>query len=123
MIKGIHSTLIFLGLWGILIAPAIAKVFGDPPAGSGEYTIERVFGILTGAACWLTNIALVLMIGAIVAYGIQFLLSGGNPTKFGAAQESFKYAILGCFVIIGVFVIINSVAANLNASITPLVCH
>ena len=103
-----------------------AAIFGETPSGSAKYdlTIERVIGIITGLSCWLADIALLLMVGAIIIYGLQIMLSRGDASKFQAAKESLKYAIVGAVVILGVYTIIATVAQALGADVNliPLQC-
>ena len=99
-------------------------------AQQGEYqgvdlTIQSVFGIITGLACWFTRFALVLMVVMIVFYGIKFMTSQGNPTKFGEAKTSFVWALVGVLVILGAYTIIATVANFVGGDYTliiPLDC-
>lgn len=87
-------------------------------------TIQSVFGIITGLACWFTRFALVLMVVMIVFYGIKFMMSQGNQTKFDEAKKSFTWALVGVLVILGTYTIIATVANGLgsNYTLTPLDC-
>lgn len=89
-------------------------------------TIQSVFGIITGLACWFTRFALVLMVVMIVFYGIKFMTAQGNPTKFEEAKKSFTWALVGVLVILGTYTIIATVANALGGSsyslVIPLDC-
>lgn len=74
-----------------------------------SFSIQRVYGILVGFACWLTRIALVLIVIMIVFYGILMLASQANPTAYSSAKTSLLYAVVGTLVIIGVYSIIATV--------------
>lgn len=90
-----------------------------------DLTIQSVFGIITGLACWFTRFALVLMVVMIVFYGIKFMTSQGNPTKFGEAKTSFVWALVGVLVILGTYTIIATVANFVGGDYTliiPLNC-
>ena len=79
-------------------------------------TIQSVFGIITGLACWFTRFALVLMVVMIVFYGIKFMTSQGNQTKFDEAKKSFTWALVGILVILGTYTIIATVANGLGGA-------
>ncbi len=96
---------------------------------TGDYqginlTIQGVFGIITGLACWFTRFALILMVVYIVWYGIQFMMAQGNETKFGEAKKSFTWGLVGVLVILGTYTIIATIANGLGANYTllPLNC-
>ena len=76
-------------------------------------TIQSVFGIITGLACWFTRFALILMVVYIVFYGIKFMMAQGNETKFGEAKKSFTWGLVGVLVILGTYTIIATVANGL----------
>ncbi len=87
-------------------------------------TIQSVFGIITGLACWFTRFALILMVVYIVIYGIKFMMAQGNPTKFEEAKKSFMWGLVGVLVILGTYTIIATVANFLGGSysLIPLNC-
>lgn len=89
-----------------------------------DLTIQSVFGIITGLACWFTRFALVLMVVMIVFYGIKFMMSQGNPAKYGEAKTSFLWALVGVLVILGTYTIIATIANALGATmpLIPLDC-
>lgn len=74
-----------------------------------DLTIDEIKNIITGLACWLIDIALVLMVIAVVFYGIKFLLSQGDSGKIIDARKGLIWAIVGVAVILGTYTIIASV--------------
>ncbi|MDP2648258.1 MAG: hypothetical protein Q8P35_03400 [Candidatus Yanofskybacteria bacterium] len=89
-----------------------------------DLTIERVIGIIMGLTCWFARIAIAILIGALVFYGIQIIWSRGSQTNYQAAKKSFAAAIIGAFIILGVYTIVATVAGALGveASFIPLSC-
>jgi hypothetical protein len=91
-----------------------------------DLTIDGIFNIITGLACWLARIAGPLMVIAVVLYGLQMMWAQGDPSKFNEAKKSFFYALLGMLVIFGVYTIIatvaNAVGNNSYHSLLPLSC-
>lgn len=105
-------------------------MFGIPANAQQEYqgvdlTIQSIFGIITGLACWFTRFALVLMVVMIVLYGIKFMTAQGNPAKLDEAKKSLTWAIVGVLVIMGTYTIIATVANAVGGDYTliaPLNC-
>lgn len=96
-----------------------------PTASPGvALTFDRVIDILLGLTCYAAQLAGLLLIGALAFYGIQIILSRGNPDSFGAAKKSLGWAIVGGIVILGTYTIIATVATAVGASvpILPLNC-
>ena len=90
-----------------------------------DLTIQSVFGIITGLACWFTRFALILIVVYIVIYGIKFMMAQGNETKFGEAKKSLTWGLVGVLVILGTYTIIATIANALGADyslIVPLNC-
>ncbi len=89
-----------------------------------DLTFDRVIGILTSFTCWFTQIALLLTVGAIVVYGLQMAISRDNVEMFTKAKKSLGWAIVGAFVIFGVYTIIATVANAVGAQVPalPLSC-
>ena len=87
-------------------------------------TIQGVFGIITGLACWFTRFALILIVVYIIIYGIKFMMAQGNPTKYEEAKKSFTWGLVGVLVILGTYTIIATIANALGASysLVPLNC-
>ncbi|MEK7603758.1 MAG: hypothetical protein AAB461_01395 [Patescibacteria group bacterium] len=87
-------------------------------------TIQDVLGIITGLACWISSVALVLVVVAVIFYGVKFMMSQGDPTKLGDAKKSFLWGLVGIIVILGTYTIIATVANALGGdySFIPLSC-
>lgn len=115
---------IFLGFVAQTFAAAPVPIgggLGDNFAGQPgvELTAVKIFRILNGLACWATRIAIMLIIAALVVYGLQFLFSRGNPAKMQAASRSFWLGIVGIIVILGAYTIISTVAFSIGAKSSP----
>ena len=89
-----------------------------------DLTIQGVFGIITGLACWFTRLALILVVVYIIIFGIKFMMAQGNPTKYEEAKKSFTWGLVGVLVILGTYTIIATIANALGAnySLIPLNC-
>lgn len=89
-----------------------------------NFTIQDVAAILTGFACWLIGIVLVIMVIFLVWAGIRFFLSRGNEVALGNAKKNMTWTLVGILVILATNVIIATVANALGAdySFIPLDC-
>lgn len=88
-------------------------------------TIQDVMGIITGLACWITRVALVFIVVAVIYYGVRFMTAQGDPAKLTDARKSFLWGLVGIAVILGTYTIIATVANALGADYTlfiPLSC-
>lgn len=82
-----------------------------------DLTITSIEDIIQGLACWIYRIAFLLIIIFIVLSGVRYVASGGNPTKLTSAHESFKWVVIGAIVILGVGVIIATIANALGVDV------
>ncbi len=88
----------------------------NQPAPGIDLTITQLFGILTGLACWMSRFIIVFMTMIIIWYGIQFLLSRGDPSKFKTAKQGLNYAIIGILIVLGANTIIATVGNAVDAA-------
>ena len=71
----------------------------------------------------LRTVGAVMVIFLVIA-GLRYMAAGGDPKKVIEARKSLNYALLGILVIMGVYVIIATVANAVGSSFSliPLVC-
>lgn len=118
-IIGLLSTFYFLLSNSVFASQHLTNVPGI------NLTIQDVMGIITGLACWITRVALVFVVVAIIYYGVRFIMAQGDPTKLTEARKSFLWGLVGILVILGTYTIIATVANALGADYTlfiPLSC-
>ncbi len=109
MKKSLFASLFFAAV------PAFAATTNSLSNAPGiDLSIQNVFGIVNGLACWATRFVLVFIVIAIVWYGVQFMTSGGVPGKFEQAKKSLSYAIIGIIVVLGAQTIIATIAHGIN---------
>ncbi len=91
-----------------------------------NFNAQKIPKILGGLACWFVRFGLIVTGIAIVAVGIAFALSRGNPTAFSSAKKFLTYVIIGGLVIYGVYTIILTVSVLVTGSTVlpwvPLSC-
>lgn len=81
-----------------------------------DLTIEKVFNIIAGLACYITQLALIAIVIALIWYGLKFMASRGDPGKFNEAKKYFNYGLLGIVIILGAYTIIATVANAIDPS-------
>jgi hypothetical protein len=88
-----------------------------------DLTIQDVFNIIVGLTCWLTRIAIFLIVIFLLYYGFLFMKAQGDPTKITDAKKAFLWGIVGIIVILGTYSIIATVAYTVGgtaARINPI---
>ena len=111
--------LIFFSL--VLIVNAAT---GDENLPGEDLTIQGVFNIINGIACWLLRVVSVVMVIFVILAGFRFMAARGDPRAFVSAKKNFFHVFVGILVILGVYVIIATVANAVGAdfSFIPLAC-
>ncbi|HZZ99181.1 MAG TPA: pilin [Candidatus Paceibacterota bacterium] len=79
-----------------------------------DLTIQGVFNILYGLTCWATSFIMVFIILILIWYGIQFMTTRGDVSKFAQARKNLTWAVIGIIVILGAQTIIATVANAIN---------
>jgi len=77
-------------------------------------TIQSLFGVIAGLACWSTRLVTIVMVVMIVWYGFQMMASQGSEEKFKTARKSLGYAMVGMLVILGAYTIIATVGNTIQ---------
>ena len=92
---------------------ASAGIFTDNlnDAPGRNFTFENLIKLFGGLACWSMRVAMILIAGAMIIYGLMFLKSRGSPQGMENAKKAFTWGLVGALVIFGVFTIILSVAS------------
>jgi len=79
-----------------------------------DLTIQNLLGILNGLVCIVSEAAIVIIVLALIFYGLQFLLSKGDPKKYQDAKTAFKYGLIGIIIVIGTYTIIATIQAAIG---------
>ena len=89
-----------------------------------DLTIDDIGNRVTFLACWLSRVAIAIMVIMIVFYGLMFMTSQGDQAKYTDAKKALLWGIVGILVILGTYTIIATVANALGAdySFIPLAC-
>ncbi len=82
----------------------------DLPVGNA-ITLDEVDSIAGTIARFMISISVVCAVIFIILSGIMMMAAQSNPEAFSKAQQSLKVAIYGTFVVLGVGVIMNTIAA------------
>lgn len=108
---------LFLSMVPVLTSATTDDSLANAPG--VNLTVQSLFGIVKGLACWSTRFITVIMVVMIVWYGFQMLASQGNETKFTTARKSLGYAVVGMIVILGAYTIIATVGFAVSSAGTP----
>ena len=79
-------------------------------------TLDEVNNIFGTIARFLIGVSATLAVIFIIISGIMIMTAQGDPAKYKKGREMLKTAIWGTFVVLGVGVIINTVAALVTRS-------
>lgn len=110
-----------LALIGLFLSVNEARASQHDNLPGVNLTLDGLVNIIRDLACWLANIAIILIVIAVVFYGIQFLTSRGDPTKVTNARKSLGWGIVGILVIFGTYTIIASVANAIGGQSLPFI--
>lgn len=94
------------------------------PLPGEDLTVQNVFAIVNGLACWLIRVVTAIMVIFIVLAGFRFMAARGDAAKLTSAKKNLTNVLIGVVVIMGVYVIIATVANAVGAdfSFIPLRC-
>ena len=132
------TILIFGVLFGFVVLQATvadpvlaATIIRASPSSTGQgapgvdLTIQKLFDIIVGLACYLIRISIILIVIAVLFYGFKFLISQGDLTKVGEAKKALGWGVIGILVIFSTYTIIKTVNVAVGGSasnITLLNC-
>lgn len=74
-------------------------------------TFDELDYLIARVATFIMFASVTLAVIFTVRAGITWMSAGANPTKVTEAKEQLKSGIIGAFVVLGVGVIINTIAA------------
>jgi hypothetical protein len=97
--------------------PGINLIIGPCPSPAPAEGCFSVIGWIQAIACWFGGMAIIAIVVALVVYGIQFIISQGNPSKVTNAKNALLWGLVGGIVILGTYTLIKSIAALLGVVI------
>ena len=98
-----------VAMFGMFL-PAITLAYSDLPAGNA-ITFDDIGNWFVIIARFLIGISMTIAVIFIVWSGFVMMSSQGNPKQFEAGKTRLIQAVWGVAVILGVGVIINTIAA------------
>jgi len=104
------SKILFIALLFLAVAhTGWASQLADLPPGQ-PITFSEVDSLIGRVAQFLVVISVLIAIIMIVWSGITYMAAGANATKVAEAQARLKSAIIGAAIVLGVGVIIQTIA-------------
>ncbi|MBI2003555.1 MAG: hypothetical protein HYS78_01045 [Parcubacteria group bacterium] len=85
-------------------------IIPTPPVPGQGLTLAEVGVLIARVSSFFTTIGAILALIAIVVSGIIYMRAGGSPEEVKKAQAWLKNALIGAFIVLGVNMIINTVA-------------
>lgn len=105
--KILFYSLIFI-FYFIYASFAFAQIVLPP---GGAVTLEEVESLIARIADFFIFISMFLAVIAIIWSGLLYFRAGASPEKVEGAKKMFLYGIIGSLIILGVGVILNTIAA------------
>lgn len=109
--KNMKKSLIKFGIVGSLVAPILAFAINpgglNGPTTAAPKTITQLLGLFSGFINILTAILVSVAILMFIWGVIQYVSSGGDEEKQTAARSTMIYGIIGIFVIVAVWGLVN----------------
>ncbi len=110
------SKILFIAFLFLAIAhTGWASQLADLPQGR-PITLPEVDSLIGRVAQFLLVVSVLIAIIMIVWSGITYMAAGANTTKVTEAQTRLKNAIIGAAIVLGVGVIIDTVAGLVTRS-------
>ena len=109
-------------IWIILFFPIIAFANGwemetswpISPVGTKLSAETNIGELVAYFYEWGVTIGIILFFGIIVFSGIKMIASTGDPSKYNKAKEGLKSSSLGVLVLLGSFLILNTINPDLT---------
>lgn len=81
---------------------------------TGVATLGCLPFIFNNFIYFLIIMAGVVAVYFVVASGIKFIVSGGEPEKVAQARKSMTFALVGLFIVVAAFIIVNFIGRTLG---------
>lgn len=108
--KIFYAVMMFLVLAVPTVSLAILPT-PQPPVGGEEVTLSEIEAIVRQIARFLIVISVVIAVIFIIWGGIRWMAAMGNDIAVKAAQTTIKNGIYGAAIVLGVGVILNTLAS------------
>ncbi|MDP2648260.1 MAG: hypothetical protein Q8P35_03410 [Candidatus Yanofskybacteria bacterium] len=108
--KILYAVLMFLVLAAPTVSLAILST-PQPPVGGGVVTLSELEDTVRAIARFLIVISIVIAVIFIIWGGIRWMAAMGNDTAVEEAKKTIKNGIYGAAIVLGVGVILNTLAA------------
>lgn len=105
-------------LVGVLAVPMVALALPNPtvPVSGQGVTLREVEDIIRQIAQFLIVIGVIIAVIFIIWGGIAYMMAGADETAATAAKDRIKNGVIGAAVVLGVGVILQTVAGLITRS-------
>ena len=102
---------------GIIAWATPLTVLAVSPVGGGEaLTLSRIVMLVIDVVNLLITAAMTIAVAMIIYAGFKMATAGGDDNRFKEGKQSLTYAIIGLVVMLGVGIIIRTIA---NFAVSP----
>lgn len=121
-----HKLIILIVASVILLAPAVSHAFtlipcgGYTTASTSACTVNDFFYLIARVTNWLISLAGLYAVIHVIVSGFKLVMSQGNDEAVKKAKEGITNAILGFVLVLGAFLIVNTVVSKLVPSKCPI---
>jgi hypothetical protein len=107
-----RTAILLLGALAVVAFPALAYAADSiPTPGEGKAIgLSDIRTLIEGVLNFLIYFASIAMTGFIIVAGLRMVMSRGDAAKFGDAKKMLYNALIGAAVILGVGLILNTIA-------------
>lgn len=85
-------------------------IIPTPPVAGQGLTLVVIGALIARVGSFLTTVGVLLAFIAVIISGIMYMKAGAEPTKIEKAKGWFKNALLGALIVLGVGVIVSTIA-------------
>lgn len=85
-------------------------IIPTPSVGGRGLTLAEIGWLISTVGSFLTSVGVLIAIVAVIVSGLMYMKAGSSPEAVKKAQAWFKNALLGGLIVLGVGVIINTLA-------------
>ncbi|MEK7589495.1 MAG: hypothetical protein AAB479_02635 [Patescibacteria group bacterium] len=117
VMRGLKNVVFGVLAVGLLAAPMMASAIVTPTAAPNlgdPVTLTTIENIILRIITFLVTFGIIIAVGMIILGGIRWMAAAGNDEKAEGAKKMIKNGIYGAAIVLGVGVILRTVASLIN---------
>ncbi len=114
-LKNVAFAVMIVGILAMPLLAGAATVPTVPPSVPDDpVTLSVIERIIQRILTFLVTFGVIIGIGMIIAGGIRWMAAAGNDDRAASAKEMIKHGIYGVAIVLGVGVILQTIASFVN---------